>query len=115
MLGNGCQNVQRESGSVGLVTSGEVCPAIHDLRNESHVARESIEFSDNQRCPRPLGMGKGLCQFRPVGPLARFSLLIRGKKAAGVFHPVGVQGGQLGFHAKTGFLLLLRRNAKVGD
>ena len=51
VLGHGCQDVQREPGSLRHVARHELGAAVHHVGDESDIARQPVEAGDDQHRP----------------------------------------------------------------
>ena len=74
MLGDGGQDMQREPVGLRHVAAEQLDAAFQQPGDESDVARQPVEFGDEQRGAGLLGVVERLLQLGPVGALAALDL-----------------------------------------
>src|SRR5271165_4251787 len=77
------------------------------------VARQPVQFGDDECCLRSLCVCEGFGKLGPVGPLARLDLLVGGDDLVLALSSVVGNAGVLGFQAETAFTLPSCRNPVV--
>ena len=82
MLRDGRQDVQGEAGCLGHVYGEEVHTALHEVRNEGDVARETVESGNQEHRPFPPAEIEGAAEFRPIIPPAALYLRHFGRQFA---------------------------------
>jgi hypothetical protein len=60
IFGHRCQDMYGQAVRVGVIAASEVGPAVHKRCHERDIPGQPVQLGDNQRCPAPLRMGKGL-------------------------------------------------------
>lgn len=48
ILGDGREDVQGQPIGLWVVTSDEINPAVHEFRNEGHIAGETVQFRNHE-------------------------------------------------------------------
>ena len=66
MLGDGGEDVKRQPGGLRHVHRGELCAAVHQVRDERDVAREAVQARDEQHRATLAALTQGGVELRPV-------------------------------------------------
>jgi hypothetical protein len=115
VLGDGGKDVDREPVGLGEVDGGELDAALHQVRDERHVAGQPIQFRDDQGRTVEAAEAEGLGELRAVVALAALDLHDFSREAPVAPVEVGAHRLLLGLQAEAAASLLLSRDAVVGD
>jgi hypothetical protein len=115
MFGDGGQDVESETSSVWVVAGHELYPGIHHGDDERHVAREPVQFGDDEPGLALSAGGQGFLQFRPVVAPARLDLGVLGQQDAADAREIAPNGRTLGLKAEAGLPLAVSAHPVVSD
>jgi hypothetical protein len=105
--------------SAALATAGsdrdEIDACLLKAEQEMRIARETVQFRNDQRGAPELAVLERLGEHRPVRPLAALDLGVLGDELPVAAVEIVENRRPLCLEAETGLALLVGRNAEVGD